>query len=94
MTDNAEQVKVDLVSERLMRVGNLPLPLEAQLELGEIYADVCALERASGDEGRLRDALRGLVREFEKFSRYGSPIAIEANEAMQLAVAALKEGGE
>lgn len=34
-------------------------------------------------------ALRGMVAEFDKFSRYGSPIARDANEAMRHARAAI-----
>lgn len=38
------------LSERIMRLGDTPLPLGVQIELGEIYAGVCALEARTPSE--------------------------------------------
>jgi hypothetical protein len=40
-----EEARELKASDRLLRVGMAEMPLEVQLELGEIYADVCALEQ-------------------------------------------------
>ena len=43
MTQRLDEIaeRLDGAANRLLRVGDLRLPLEAQLELGEIYADIC-----------------------------------------------------
>jgi hypothetical protein len=42
-------------------------------------------------EADLLAALKAMVAEFEKFSRFGSPIAMAANEAMRAARAAIRK---
>jgi hypothetical protein len=59
-----------------------------------VKAIIAALEAAAHTTDLL-DALKGMIAEFDKFSRYGSPIARDANEAMRHARAAIAkaEGG-
>ena len=49
------------------------------------------IERLHADNKRLRTALQGMIAEWDKLSRYGSPIAKAANEQVRAARAALEE---
>jgi hypothetical protein len=83
-------------SGSLHRVGEPPYPYGARV-LAPTYeydsgvdtevsdADACLIAAAPD----LLAALRAMVAEFEKFSRYGSPIARDANEAMRAARSAI-----
>jgi hypothetical protein len=44
MTQPPDSPLVEQVATRIAALGDMPLPLEAQVELGEIYADVRDLE--------------------------------------------------
>jgi hypothetical protein len=57
---------------------------EANERLNGTVNDLCA------EISRLRAALKDLLAEWDKFSRYGSPIAKAANEAVTKARAALE----
>jgi hypothetical protein len=67
-------------------------PMEDALAKAEAYLKVRQrqqrLEKAAPE---LLAALKAMVAEFEKFSRFGSPIAMTANEAMRTARAAIAQ---
>jgi hypothetical protein len=69
----------------------LPIVERLRLVRGHTYlADAEAMcDEAAALIEELVEALTGIIREFEKFSRYGSPIAMQANEAVNYARALL-----
>lgn len=71
-------------------------PMEEALARAEAsLAERRRAQRLADAAPDLLAALKAMVAEFEKFSRYGSPIARDANEAMRQARAAIaKATGE
>lgn len=91
---------IDSVIERLRKRADWQREnLGDMLDRGEAWpeleqaADMLEALTLSPPEAEMADALRALLAEFAKFSRYGSPMAMKANEAVQNAkrVLATKE---
>lgn len=51
------------------------------------------LATKDAESTQLRAALEGMLHEWDKFTRYGSPMAKAANERVSFARAALKDSG-
>ncbi len=65
-------------------------PLSEALDRAEASLKLRQRERRLADAAPdLLAALKAMVAEFDKFSRYGSPLARDANEAMRAARAAI-----
>jgi hypothetical protein len=54
-------------------------------------ADLKRLRELKAENHALREALEGMLDEWDRFTRYGSPMAKAANERIAFARAALKD---
>jgi hypothetical protein len=57
---------VEDICTKLKRIGDYPMPMEAQFGMGEVYADVASLGRELSSQAeeveRLREALRDIAK--------------------------------